>query len=150
MADSNVEITEGSGISIDTRTESTNGNHRQVVVLGSPTANAGVAEVDATAGLKVDLGADNDVTVSGSVTANAGTNLNTSLLATSAKQDTLLAELQLKADLTETQPVSLASVPSHAVTNAGTFAVQASEADGANVTLGSKLTRKVQRQIQLL
>lgn len=45
--------------------------------------------------------------------------------ATSAKQDTLLTELQLKADLTETQPVSLASVPSHAVTNAGTFAVQA-------------------------
>jgi len=50
------------------------------------------------------------------VTANAGTNLNTSALATSAKQDTLLTELQLKADLTETQPVSLASVPSHAVT----------------------------------
>lgn len=44
--------------------------------------------------------------------------------ATSAKQDTLLTELQLKADLTETQPVSLASVPSHAVTNAGTFATQ--------------------------
>ena len=36
---------------------------------------------DATAGLKVDLGADNDVTVTGSVTANAGTNLNTSALA---------------------------------------------------------------------
>jgi len=36
--------------------------------------------------------------------------------ATSAKQDALLTELQLKADLTETQPVSLASVPSHAVT----------------------------------
>ena len=31
--------------------------------------------------------------------------------ATSAKQDTLLAELQLKADLTETQPVSAASLP---------------------------------------
>lgn len=46
--------------------------------------------------------------------------------ATSAKQDTLLAELQAKADLTETQPVSLATVPSHAVTNAGTFAVQES------------------------
>jgi hypothetical protein len=44
--------------------------------------------------------------------------------ATSAKQDTLLTELQAKADLTETQPVSLASVPSHAVTNAGTFVVQ--------------------------
>lgn len=36
----------------------------------------------------------------------------------------LLTELALKADLTETQPVSLASVPSHAVTNAGTFSVQ--------------------------
>jgi hypothetical protein len=35
-------------------------------------------------------------------------------------------------------PVSLASVPSHAVTNAGTFAVQATEGDGANTTLGAK------------
>lgn len=75
-------------------------------------------------GMLVNLGANNDVTVTGSVTANAGTNLNTSALATSAKQDTLLAELQLKADLTETQPVSLATVPSHAVTNAGVFVVQ--------------------------
>lgn len=41
-----------------------------------------------------------------------------------------------------TQPVSLASVPSHAVTNAGTFAVQATEVDGANVTLGSKADAK--------
>jgi len=51
--------------------------------------------------------------------------------ATSARQDTLLTELQLKADLSETQPVSLSSVPSHAVTNAGTFAVQV---DGAALT----------------
>lgn len=93
-------------------------------------------------GLLVNLGANNDVTVTGSVTANAGTNLNTSALSTSAKQDTLLTELQLKADLTETQPVSLASVPSHAVTNAGTFATQAAVADGANVTLGSKADAK--------
>ncbi len=64
MADSNVDITAGSGTSIDTRTESTNGHHRQVVVLGDPATNAGVAPVDGTAGLKVDLGADNDVTVS--------------------------------------------------------------------------------------
>src|SRR3990167_8441520 len=77
--------------------------------------------------------------ITGTVTANAGTDLNTSALATSAKQDTLLTELQLKADLTETQPVSLASVPSHAVTNAGTFAVQAAStiADGADVTFGA-------------
>lgn len=41
-----------------------------------------------------------------------------------------------------TSPVSLASVPSHAVTNAGTFAVQATEADGANTTLGAKADAK--------
>lgn len=46
-------------------------------------ASGGAAVVpgNATAGLKVDLGADNDVTVTGSVNANAGTNLNTSALA---------------------------------------------------------------------
>lgn len=70
MADTAVAITAGSGTNIDTRTEGTNGNHRQVVVLGDPATNAGVAPVDATAGLKVDLGADNDVTVTGTVTAN--------------------------------------------------------------------------------
>ena len=69
MADTSIAITAGSGTSIDTRTEATNGNHRQVVVIGDPTTNAGVALVDATAGLKVDLGSDNDVTVtSGNIT----------------------------------------------------------------------------------
>lgn len=67
MADSAVAVTAGSGTNIDTRTEGTNGNHRQVVVVGDPATNAGVAPVDATAGLKVDLGADNDVTVTGTV-----------------------------------------------------------------------------------
>lgn len=80
---------------------------------------------NAIAGAEVQVDVVTLPAITGSVTANAGTNLNTSALATSAKQDTLLTELQLKADLTETQPVSLASVPSHAVTNAGTFAVQA-------------------------
>lgn len=76
MADTAIAVTAGSGTNVDTRTEATNGNHRQVVVLGDPSTNAGVAPVDATAGLKVDLGADNDVTVTGTVTANlaAGTN----------------------------------------------------------------------------
>lgn len=48
------------------------------------------------------------VTQSGAwtVTANAGTNLNTSALATQTTLASLLTELQLKADLTETQPVS--------------------------------------------
>jgi hypothetical protein len=38
--------------------------------------------------------------------------------------------------------VTVATIPSHAVTNAGTFAVQAAEADGANVTLGAKADAK--------
>ncbi len=46
-----------------------------------------------------------------------------------------LTDTQLRASAV---PVSLASVPSHAVTNAGTFTVQATEADGANTTLGTK------------
>lgn len=73
MADTSVPITAGSGTNVDTRTEATNGNHRQVIVVGDPSTNAGVAPVDATAGLKVDLGADNDVTVTGNVAVtNAG------------------------------------------------------------------------------
>jgi hypothetical protein len=64
MADSTVAVTEGAGANIDTRTEATNGNHRQVIVIGDPSTNAGVAPVDASAGLKVDLGADNDVVAS--------------------------------------------------------------------------------------
>lgn len=63
-----------------------------------------------------------------------GTSISGSGGATSAKQDALLAELQLKADLTETQPVSLASVPSHNVTNVGTFAVQVTSAPTTAVT----------------
>ena len=53
MADSNVAVTAGSGTEIDTRTEATNGHHRQVVVLGDPATNAGVAPVDVTEGLAV-------------------------------------------------------------------------------------------------
>ena len=71
MADTAIAITAGTGTNIDTRTEGTNSNHRQVVVLGDPATNAGVAPVDVTAGLKVNLGADNDV-VLGAGTALAG------------------------------------------------------------------------------
>lgn len=45
MAQSNINVTEGSGKEVDTRTEETNGRHRQVVVLGDPSVTAGVAEV---------------------------------------------------------------------------------------------------------
>lgn len=55
MADSAVQITAGAGTYLDTRTESTNSNHRQVVVLGDPATNNGVAPVDITNGLSVTL-----------------------------------------------------------------------------------------------
>lgn len=53
MADSSVAVTAGAGTQIDTRTEAANGNHRQVVVLGDPSVNAGVAPVDVVEGLTV-------------------------------------------------------------------------------------------------
>ena len=60
------------------------------------------------------------VTQSGAwtVTADAGTNLNTSALATQTTLASLLTELQAKADLAETQPMSLAVAPSTPVTGA--------------------------------
>ena len=45
MADSAVAITAGSGTNVDTRTEATNGDHRQVVVIGDPSVTNGVATV---------------------------------------------------------------------------------------------------------
>ena len=55
MADSQVPITAGSGTNIDTRTEATNGDHRQVVVIGDPSVTDGVAPVTAAFGLEVDV-----------------------------------------------------------------------------------------------
>lgn len=91
-------------------------------MVGDPSTNAGVAPVDATSGLKVDLGADNDIT--GTVTANlsatdnavldaieadttiiasavSGTEMQVDILtsalptgaATSAKQDTIIGHV---------------------------------------------------------
>lgn len=109
MADSTIAITAGTGTAVDTRTEATNGHHRQVIVIGDPATNAGVAPVDATTGLKVDLGEDNDIT--GTVTANAGTNLNTSALALEAGGN--LAAIKAKTDNipAQGQALAAASVP---------------------------------------
>ncbi len=55
MADTAVAITAGTGTNIDTRTEGTNSNHRQVIVIGDPATNAGVAPVDVVNGLAVQV-----------------------------------------------------------------------------------------------
>jgi len=45
MPNSNVAVTEGSGKNIDTRTTATDGDHRQVVVIGDPDTDSNVADV---------------------------------------------------------------------------------------------------------
>ena len=173
MADSSVAVTAGSGTSIDTRTEGTNGNHRQVVVVGDPSTNAGVAPVDATNGLSVTLttalpsgtatvGKVRMVTATGDevtddtmkVSDGGGAltvdgTVSVTGVATAANQTTVIGHLDgvegllttIDADTgtlagavsgTEMQ-VDIVSAPTltvnaHAVTNAGTFAVQESGA----------------------
>jgi hypothetical protein len=165
MADSSVAITAGAGTAIDTRTEGTNSNHRQVIVIGDPATNAGVAPVDATAGLKVDLGADNDVVVTNAGTfavqatiAAAATSIgkaedaahssgDVGVPAMTVRQDTAAALSGTDADY---QPLitdgsgrlhvnvgNTVTVGSHAVTNAGTFAVQAAQSGTWAVDLGA-------------
>ena len=70
MADTAVAVTAGTGTNIDTRTEATNGNHRQVIVIGDPATNAGVAPVDVTTGLVVNIapGVDKGSGTGGSLT----------------------------------------------------------------------------------
>lgn len=89
MADSNIDITQGSGTSVDTRTESTNGNHRQVIVIGDPATNSGVAPVDATNGVAVDNktlppGAATETTLSALNTKVTAVNTNSVTVSSSA------------------------------------------------------------------
>jgi len=114
------------------------------------TGNATLASIDAgipsalgsaiiSASMPVNIASDQVIPISasalplptGAATAALQTSGNASLTSidskltsqsTAAKQDLLLAELQLKADLTETQPVSLASQP--LPTGASTSALQ--------------------------
>lgn len=72
MADTAIAITAGTGTNVDTRTEATNGNHRQVVVIGDPSTNAGVAPVDVTNGLSVNV-TNASLTVASHAVTNAGT-----------------------------------------------------------------------------
>lgn len=109
MADTSVAITAGTGTAIDTRTESTNGNHRQVVVLGDPATNAGVAPVDATNGLAVDIKQSVTLTETNS----------TAILADTASMDTNLTTLAGAVSGTEVQVDVLSSaLPSGASTAA--------------------------------
>lgn len=119
MADTAVAITAGSGTSIDTRTEATNGNHRQVVVLGDPATNAGVAPVDATNGLSVNV-TNASLTVAAHAVTNAGT------FAVQAAQAGTWDEVGIHD-----------SGNSITVDNGGTFAVQNTRAGATTATLSN-------------
>jgi hypothetical protein len=182
MADG-VEITAGTGTEISTDDCGAAG-HTQIVKLAIATdGSATLVPADATDGMLVNLGANNDMTVTGNVavTHTALTELAAAIdtevqvdvvtsalpsgASTAAKQPALGTAGTASADVISVQgiasmtplqvgdnsgsltvdapvgtpvfvrlsdgssaittlPVSLASVPSHAVTNAGTFAVQ--------------------------
>ncbi len=79
MADTFIQVaTDGSGKKIDTRTEATNSEHRQVVVLGDPSTNAGVAAVSSTTGLAVNVtNSTLAATQSGTWTVQPGNTANT-------------------------------------------------------------------------
>ena len=111
MADTAIAVTAGSGTNIDARSESTNGDLRQVIVIGDPSTNAGVAPVDGTAGLKVNLGSDNDVT-------NAGT------FAVQVDGDALTA-LQILDDWDETDRAKVNLIAGQAGITAGAGVVAA-------------------------
>ena len=101
------------------------------------TANTTAWKVDGSAVTQPVSLASTTVTGTVAVTDNAG-----SLTVDAPVATPVFVRLSDGAAAIATLPVSLASVPSHAVTNAGTFAVQAAEADGANVTLGAKADAK--------
>jgi hypothetical protein len=130
MADSVVPITAGSGTNIDTRTESTNNHHRQVVVLGDPALNAGVAPVDATAGLKVDLGTDNDVAATQSGTWNVRNQDGSGNALTSAARG---SERALTVQIVDGTGAQVTSFGGTAGAVSGHHLVAAATANAANV-----------------
>ena len=106
MAD-DVAITAGAGTSI--ATDDCTSGHAQLVKLAySADGNRTHVQADAD-GMLVNLGANNDITVtSGSITANAGTNLNTSLLALESGGNlaSAVTALQLIDDTIKTEDVA--------------------------------------------
>lgn len=93
--------------------------------------NAGTFAVQATEadGANVTLGAKADAKNSASDT-------------TSITIMSVLKQISFSIQAAATSLAGTLTVAAHAVTNAGTFAVQATEADGANVTLGAKADAK--------
>jgi len=87
---------------------------------------------DSTDGLLVNLGANNDVTVTGTVTANAGTNLNTSALSLEATQTDVRTAVQLLDDTVFTDDTSTHATGTTKVIGIGAVASPTDAALNAN------------------
>lgn len=121
MADSDIQITAGSGTKVDTRTVGAGTDeHRQVIVVGDPSTASAVAGVTAANGLAVDV-----TRVTGSVTVAQGTasNLNVNV-----------------GNFPATQPVS-GTVTANAGT--GSFTVAQATAANLNATVTGTVTSNV-------
>lgn len=131
-----VTIDNGSGTDYDVATDDDgSGNHVQIVKLAY-SADGGRTPIPADAdGLLVNLGANNDVTVTGTVTATASgdhTVVGKAADGAAVSGNPVLIAGQdgtnvqsIKTDSSGELQVDVLTMPSTAVTNAGTFAVQA-------------------------
>lgn len=99
MADSSVAVTPGAGAAIDTATQA-NGDHRQVIVIGDPTAAT-------TVGVTTDnrLQVKNDITATAAITSNAVSATSVTLTAADATNGRI--HLILFNDTTQTAYIRL-------------------------------------------
>lgn len=128
MADG-ITLNTGSGGSTLATDDAGVAGHVQLVKLAvSADGSATALTADNTDGLLVNLGTNNDVTVTGSVTANAGTNLNTSALALEAGNLATIAALSKAEDAAHSSGNT--GVMALAVRNATVTDLSAGNTDG--------------------
>lgn len=130
MADTAIAITAGTGTNVDTRTEGTNGNHRQVVVIGDPATNAGVAPVDATYGVGANI-----------LGVNGG--------ASDFASQTTLALIKAKTDNLDAATSTLLTI-SDFDTKTGSLTETAPATDTASSGVNGRLQRIAQRLTSLI
>lgn len=135
MADTAVAITAGSGTNIDTRTESTNGNHRQVVVLGDPASNSAVAAVKDASTAPVATDPALVVAISpNSVNANGQT-----IMAQSAP----VVAASNQSTISVSQDTSLLTNGASGTTLAPKFAAISASSSGANIIVAAVSSKKI-------
>lgn len=130
MSDSTIPVTPGSGNNVDTRTESTNNNHRQVVVLGDPSLNDNVAAVATQ-----DVGANDQTTpgllvrLAGSAAVQLAGTSGTLQVNVGTVADTVTVKLDPGYELGSIKGIN-SSIAAHILSSAGTLAVNVGKTDG--------------------